>query len=455
MRGLVIGGAASGVGKTTVACALLAAFRHRGRRVQPFKVGPDYIDPGHHAAAAGVASRNVDTVLVPPRVAQDLFARAAARCDIAIVEGVMGLFDGRNRTTGAGSTAEVGRLMGLPVVVVLDVSRIARTAGAIALGCTRFDPDLNVAGFILNRVSSPDHAATAREAVESATGLPVFGALRRDPAIELPERHLGLVPAAEQEIDGVVDRLAALAERELDLDGLWAVSGQADPTAIGASMPVPADPRPRAAGIAVARDAAFSFYYEDSLDLLVDAGAELLPFSPLADQALPHGTQGVYLGGGFPELFAAELAANASMRAAMQTAAHTGLPMYGECGGLMYLGDSLIDFDGVDHRMAGVVPLRSVMSRERVTLGYRTARALRPSPLLDTGQQITGHEFHYSVLDAQVPEATAAYHLAEPDTHEGYARGNVLASYVHVHFGASPGLARRFVEHCAQVQPLR
>ncbi len=205
--------------------------------------------------------------------------------------------------------------------------------------------------------------------------------------------------------------------------------------------------------IAVARDAAFSFYYEDSLDLLEEAGAELMAFSPLADGSLPAGTQGVYIGGGFPELFAADLAANSSMRASLRQAAERGMPIYGECGGLMYLGETLTDFEGRSHEMASVVPLHSVMERERVTLGYRTARALRASPILDVGEEIIGHEFHYSVLKTPVDEGTAAYRVAEREVNEGYAGGNVLASYVHVHFGANPTLAPRFVARCASTSP--
>ena len=452
MRGLVVAGMASGVGKTTVACALMAAFRRRGDRVQPFKAGPDYIDPSHHALAAGAPSRNLDTVLVPPAVVQQLFRRVAARADIAIIEGVMGLFDGRSGADDEGSTAQIAKLLGAPVVVVIDASRIARTAGAMALGCIDFDPEVNVVGFILNRVGSPGHAQTAAAAIETATGRRVFGAIPRDSLIQIPERHLGLVPTNEKApARDFLERLADRAERHLDLDALWDAAAHLRQTVADDEVIEEAAVfEPGHARIAVARDRAFSFYYEDSLELLEAAGAELVSFSPLADGSLPAGTQGIYIGGGFPELFAAELSANTAMRSALRRAAERGMPIYGECGGLMYLGQALTDFEGRQHTMAGVAPMRSVMQRDHVSLGYRTARALRSSPILQAGEQVMGHEFHYSVPSAPVKEATAAYSLGERgDACEGYAQGNVLASYVHVHFGADPRLARRFVARCA------
>lgn len=376
----------------------------------------------------------------------------------------MGLFDGRTGSAGEGSTADVARLLDAPVVVVIDVSKTARTAGAIALGCARFDPGLAVTGFILNRVGSPAHARAAREAVEAATGLPVLGAFPRDAELTLPERHLGLVPTAESTPSAAfMDRLAAVAEQHLDLDRIWQCAQRHDPGA--ATMPgedraaspelFPSEPVDQRAVLAVARDRAFSFYYEDSLDLLRAWGAELAPFSPLADADLPTGCQGVYLGGGFPEVYAAELAANRPMHAALQRAARVGLPIYGECGGLMYLGRELTDFEGGRHPMVGLIPGASAMQRRRVTVGYRSVRAQRTSLLLPAGATIVGHEFHYSELAAPLPAATAAYRVAErADAPEGFTDGNVLASYVHLHFGADPALPRRFVAACARIPPL-
>jgi cobyrinic acid a,c-diamide synthase len=450
VRRLVIAGAASGVGKTTVACALLAGVRARGLRVQPFKAGPDYIDPGYHEAAAGLPSRTLDSFLLPPDVLRGLFADAARRADIAVVEGMMGLFDGRDGLSETGSTAEIAKLLGAPVIVVLDVAAAARSAGAIALGCARFDPALAVVGFVLNKVAGETHARWAREAVELATGLPVLGAIPLDPRLALPERHLGLVPIAERALTPTdVDHLAQVAEQRLDLDRMLALADRpwsAGPGPEGLSPDASAARVP----IAIARDEAFHFYYPDSLELLERSGAELVPFSPLRDRALPRGVRGAYIGGGFPELFAGALADNREMHASLRTAAARDVVLYAECGGLMYVGETLTDLDGRAHRMVGLVPARSEMTRDRLTLGYRTARALRASPLLGEGEVVRGHEFHWSTLAAKPARSASAYAFTErPGQVEGFAADRLLASYLHLHFGTRPEMARRFVARCA------
>ncbi|MEA2641032.1 MAG: cobyrinic acid a,c-diamide synthase [Chloroflexota bacterium] len=457
MRRLIVAGLASGVGKTTITCALLAAYARRGHRVQPFKAGPDYLDPTHHTAAAGRPSRNLDAVMLPPAALRELFARAAAGADLSVIEGVMGLFDGRTGHGEAGSTAQLAKLLAAPVVLVLDVVRVARTAGAVALGACSFDPTVPIAGFILNRVGSDAHARTCSEAIETATGLPVLGAVPRDEGAFFPERHLGLVPATETLWSAErTAQLASLAERHLDLARLWDIAGAAPlPVSDPGPWLFPAEAQPQCATIAVAQDAAFGFYYADSLDLLHAWGAEFAPFSPLADVALPPGTQGVYVGGGFPELHAAELAANVPMQRALRQAAQAGLPIYGECGGLMYLGRSLTDFAGARHSMVGLVPFDSRMTRDRLTLGYRAVTTLRASPLLRAGVSVIGHEFHYSELDASPPETTAAYRVdGSAPRWEGYLTDSVLASYVHVHFASDPAIAQRFIAKCTAAAPL-
>jgi len=453
---LVVAGVASGVGKTTIVCALLAALHRRGLRVQPFKAGPDYIDPSYHALAAGVPSRNLDGYLLEAPVLRSLFARAAARADISLVEGVMGLYDGRDGTSEVGSTAEVAKLIGAPVLVVIDAQAIARTAGAIALGLVRFDPDLPIAGFLLNRVGSPTHSRWLTESIEQATGLPVLGALPRDDLLALPERHLGLVPTSELAPPAAFfERLAHLAERHFALDRILAIAATARALEMADVDLLLDDPRRPRARIAIARDEAFSFYYEDGLELLSASGAELIPFSPLRDGALPQGVQGVYIGGGFPELYADALAENAPMREAIRRAARCGAVVYGECGGLMYLGRTLSDLGGRAHPMVGLVPLNSVMRGARLTLGYRTLTAVRSSPLLGQGERVRGHEFHWSELDAPAVAGTAAYRLAERDgALEGYATERVLASYVHLHFGSRIAMARRLVATCADAPRL-
>jgi len=449
MRRVMIAGLTSGVGKTTICCALLAAYARRGSTVQPFKVGPDYIDPSHHTFVAGRPSRNLDSVLLTPDRLRASLISAAHGADICLIEGVMGLFDGRG-SDGAGSSAAVAKLLSTPIVVVLDVSHTAHTAGAMALGCVALDPAIEVVGFILNRVASPSHAQIATEAVERATGLPVLGALPRDPQLTLPERYLGLIPTGEVvPAADLTDRLVAVAEAHLALDRIWAVAATGPLTS--AALPASEEPPRRRVTVALARDRAFSFYYEDSLDVLRDAGADLVPFSPLTDAALPPGTEGVYLGGGFPELFAEELAANQPMHASLRAAAGNGRPIYGECGGLMYLGRSLADPAGHSWPMVGLVPCHSHMGAARVTVGYRTITALRPSPLMRSGTTSIGHEFHYSQPAEPVDPASAAYALAERGgSLEGYVQGSVLASYVHLHFGTEPGMAARFVEACAR-----
>lgn len=440
---LVIAGVASGTGKTTITTALCAAFTRRGLKVQPFKAGPDYIDPTYHTQAAGRACRNLDSFLLDRETLRSLFARAAARADVSIVEGVMGLFDGRDGTTETGSTAEVAKVIDAPVVVVLDVSAQARTAAAVALGCVRYDPDLRIRGFVLDRVGSATHARWASEAVEAATGLPVFGAVPTDPALALPERHLGLVPTSERALTpSYIDHLAGVAERHIALDRLREIA------AAGAALvtPTPARAAPPTARIAIARDEAFGFYYEDGLEILELAGAELAPFSPLADAALPKGTGGLYIGGGFPELFARELAANRSMRGAIREAVEGGAAVFAECGGLMYLGKSLVDRGGTYHEMVGLIPVETAMRRDRPVLGYRTLTARRDGPLLARGETVRAHEFHYSELTGSAPEDRAAFDVAERagEVH-GYATDRVLASYMHIHFGSKPSMARRFV----------
>ena len=447
-RGFVIAGTESGVGKTTVTGGVLGALRRRALRVQPFKAGPDYIDPSYHARAAGRPSRNLDAWMLPPAALRELFGRACAGADVAVVEGVMGLFDGRAGEDEAGSTAQIAKLLGLPVVLVVDAGRMARSAAAMVLGYQRFDPALTVAGVILNNVASDGHFAMCRAPIEAITGVPVLGRLPHRPDLTLPERHLGLVPTVEgPAADTYFDELVALTAREVDLDALLRLAAPVQPGEETGLFP--SQPQPVQARLAVALDRAFSFYYEDTLDLLAAWGAEVVPFSPLADAALPAGVDGVYIGGGFPELYAAELAANRPLIASLRRAAAAGLPVYGECGGLMYLGESIEDFDGRVHPMTGIVPLRSRLQGARLTIGYRTVQARRSTPLLRPGETVRGHEFHWSTLTAPPSPDTAAYHLRETGAGEGFAAGSVLASYVHLHFGADARLAPRLVAACA------
>lgn len=455
MKAFVLAGVSSGVGKTTIATGVIGALARRGLRVQPFKAGPDYIDPTYHSTAAGVPSRNLDGWMLGRDALLELFQRAAAKADVAVVEGVMGLFDGPRSIGegGAGSTADLAKTLGAPVVLVVDASKMAQSAAALVLGYKSYDPALRVAGVILNNIGSEGHYRMTAQPIESATGLPVLGYLPRGEELKLPERHLGLVPTVEGPAGrDYFERVAERVARHIDLDRLLALAADVRLTP-RAPVLFPAKPVPRRCAIAVARDKAFSFYYQDSLDLLEAWGAELRLFSPLADAALPGregDVAGVYIGGGFPEMYAGELAANAAMKASLREAASRGVPVYGECGGLMYLGESIVDMEGRRQPMVGLTPARSTMDKRKLTLGYRTVRARRATPILGVGDEVRGHEFHWSVLEGAQDAATATYDvLDQPGRVEGYAVGSVTASYVHLHLGARPGLARRFVETCA------
>ncbi len=456
---LLIAGTHSGVGKTTVTVGLITVLRARGLAVQPFKVGPDYIDPTYHTLAAGQPCRNLDTWMVPADQVRALFVHAARQADIAVFEGVMGLYDGFGYDDETGSTAQVAKLLRAPTVLVLDASAMARSAGAAALGYQRFDLDLPLAGFIVNRVSSESHGRGVAATIQRATGLPVLGWLPRDPALEIPERHLGLVPTAEPgRWHAFVDAAAHVVERHLDLDRLLAIAGKAPPLVVADTALVRPGGQRSAVGrrprIAVARDEAFNFTYEDNLDLLQAAGAEIVFFSPLRDTALPPGTAGVILSGGFPELYASQLAANAGMRQALHQAYGQGMPIYAECGGLMYLTEAIVDLDGRGHPMVGLLPGRSVMTG-RLTLSYRLAQAAGDSWLLTAGETVRGHEFHYSVWEGRPANLPPACELLPPSGEgefrlEGAQVDNLWASYVHVHFWGKPELAGRFVEACRQ-----
>ncbi|MCY3638438.1 MAG: cobyrinate a,c-diamide synthase [Chloroflexi bacterium] len=451
---IVLAGTRSGVGKTTIATGIMGALARRGLRVQPFKCGPDYIDPSYHLMACGVPSRNIDTWMLSHQTALELYGRAAQSAEVAVVEGVMGLYDGHANLTEQGSTAEVAKLLSVPIILIANAARVARSIAAEVLGFQQFDPSVNIAGVVLNGLGSPRHLEFCKPPIEDATGLPVLGYMPRREDLRVPERHLGLIPTVE----GVVveqwfDELTSQIESTIDLDRLLEIAKQADTPRVSPNV-FPAEPQSRIARIAIAQDKAFSFYYQDSLDMLEAWGAELVPFSPLADAALPAGVGGVYIGGGFPEIFARELAANERMKQSIREAHARGRAIYAECGGLMYLGKALTDFDGAAHEMVGLIPARSSMSKGRLTLGYREVEALSDGALLAKGETARGHEFHWSVADSPSSAEHAAYAVRSQDGRiEGFRAGILTASYIHIHMGSRPGMAQRFVEQCANAQP--
>lgn len=448
---VVIAGVRSGVGKTTIATGIMGALTRRGYRVQPFKAGPDYIDPSYHELACGAPSRNLDTWLLPHRAVVELFQRASAQGQISVVEGVMGVFDGHSSLSEEGSTAQLAKLLNAPVILVADAAKVARSVAAEVLGYQQFDSNLRIAGVILNGVGGPRHLEFCQPQIEATTGLPVLGYLPRREEFVQPERHLGLIPTVEGTV--VQDWYNALidqVEETIDLERIVQLASTARPPQVPSEV-YPAEPQPKRAVIAIARDKAFSFYYQDSLDLLESWGAELVSFSPLEDNCLPEGAGGIYIGGGFPEMFARELSENIPMQQSLQEAVRRGVPVYAECGGLMYLGQSLSDLEGTQYPMTGILPVVSSMKERRLTLGYREVESLTDSPLLRLGQRVRGHEFHWSVLEQLPNPEQSVYRVIDQDNRpEGFQAGSVWASYIHIHLGSDPALAPRFVDACAK-----
>ncbi|MGW6156410.1 cobyrinate a,c-diamide synthase [Streptomyces sp. NPDC055144] len=477
MPRLVIAAPSSGSGKTTVATGLMAAFAGRGLAVSPHKVGPDYIDPGYHALATGRPGRNLDAYLCGPELVAPLFAHGARGCDLAVVEGVMGLFDGVSGQGELASTAHVAKLLRAPVVLVVDASSQARSVAALVHGFASFDPEVRLAGVILNKVGSDRHEAILREALDES-GVPVFGALHRGGEVLTPSRHLGLVPVAERGAEAVaaVAAMGEMVRAGCDLDALYAVARGAGPLDCAAwdaaevlgSLPQPGPSRNRVSApapgprtpdgldvpdrtvndkprVAVAGGAAFTFSYAEHSELLAAAGAEVVAFDPLRDEQLPDGTRALVIGGGFPEMYASELSANEPLRKAVGELARSGAPVVAECAGLLYLARSL---DG--QPMCGVLDADARMS-ERLTLGYRDAVAVSDSMLAANGTRVRGHEFHRTVVEPGAG-ATPAWGITRPERRvEGFVQGGVHASYLHVHWASVPQAARRIVAQATEV----
>ena len=458
-RGIVIAGTQSGSGKTTISLGIMAWLVRKGFCVAPFKVGPDFIDPGHHGRITGVPSRNLDGWMLDRAYNRATFDHGASRADLAVVEGVMGLYDGYSGTSEAGSTAQMAKWLDLPVVLVVNGKSMARSAAALVKGFVEFDPDLSIAGVIFNNLGSPSHFEYLKSALEGY--IPVLGGIQRREEIRIPERHLGLVTDDEHLLDPrAVDALADLIEESLDTHALLAAmgKGKVDKKDIGGAggmgSPGPKD-RLR---IGVARDSAFCFYYPENLEALEAAGAELVFFSPIGDRELPSGISGLYFGGGYPELFAEKLCANVKMRRAVARASQGGMPIYGECGGFMYLGSAIVDHGGKEYEMTGCFPFTLELLPRLKSLGYREVSLKAAGPLGPVGTRIRGHEFHYSQIqdsnshqDFQEAYPSKIYDWASrrgPGGQEGYLIRQTLGSYVHLHFGSNPRAARSLVQSC-------
>ena len=454
---IVLAGTHSGVGKTTLTLGLLTAFRRRGIKVQPFKVGPDYIDPGLHKAAAGVTSHNLDSWMGSSEKVRELFIKRAKGMDISLVEGVMGLFDGARGQGERGSTAQVAKIIEAPVILVFSAQGLARSAAALINGYRSFDPNLQVCGVIANGVGSETHRQFIKDVLAEELGVPLLGALVKQKDIVMPQRHLGLLPAAENKVlDQTLTALAQLVEEQIDLTKLLSLAQQAP--ALKASALLPEAQSFKGVRLAVARDEAFNFYYQDSLDYLVELGATLVFFSPLRDTKLPPDVDGIYIGGGFPEQFLPMLSANQLLKQELVERSQQAMPVYAECGGFMYLCESITDLAGQCFAGVGLVPARVKMGQRLAALGYVQARLTKTCLLGEPGMILKGHEFHWSTME-DLPAEVNVYQLTggrgQEGRGEGYASKEILASYVHIHFRYNPGAAQNFLMACQKYRARR
>jgi cobyrinic acid a,c-diamide synthase len=446
---LIIAGERSGVGKTTITLAILAFLAQKEAKVQSYKVGPDYIDPMFHTAVTGRPCRNLDPVLTSESYVQACYARHCQTVDYALIEGVMGLFDGIpfEQCSDFASTAHIARLLKLPVLLVIDCARLSGSVAAIAAGYQHLDPEVSIIGVILNRVGSDRHLFLLRQALE-LINLPILGVLYRSDRLTIPDRHLGLIPTDElSQLNQLFAQLATLAAQSFNWEKLLPLLSPSPPLPLSSLFPSP--PLPLSPRIAIARDRAFNFYYPDNLDLLTANGAELVFWSPLEESKLPENIHGLYLGGGFPEMFAETLSANLPLRQQLKTAILAGLPTYAECGGLMYLCQSLIDFAGKVWPMVGILPTQTVMG-QKLTLGYRQAIAFN-GPFLSPGNTLRGHEFHRSYLSMESESPLFSLQGLLPSDSpriEGWHHSQLHASYLHLHFGATSPFLKNFLQSC-------
>ncbi len=451
---VVIAATQSGSGKTTIVTGILAALRARGLRVQSYKIGPDYIDPGYHELASGCPGHNLDTWLVPPARLREIFARTSEQADIVIIEGVMGLYDGGRK--GVSSTAEIAKLLDAPVLLVIDAKSMGASAAAIALGFQQYDPSVRLAGVILNRLGSPTHETMIADALAKLQ-IPLYGALRRDEMLRMPERHLGLLPVTENKEAEVVAKIGAAVAEQVDIAKILELADQAEAFVLSPASALQPEAEKKVR-IAVAKDEAFSFYYPESLQLLAEHGAELVFFSPLQDKELPA-ADGLLLGGGFPEMFAGQLYANESMRASLRKQAAAGMPVHAECGGFMYLMEKLVDFSGKVYPMTGVIPGTAQMNKKLQMVGYVEAELQQDTVLGPRGMRLHGHEFHFSSEQAEQADYPRAFQFTRMRNQAkypaGYAKNNILGSYLHLHFAGCPEAAVHFIEQCAAFRNLQ
>ena len=439
---VIIAATQSGAGKTTITSGILAALKKRGLNVQPYKVGPDYIDTGFHEIASGKISHNLDSWLVGEKKLSESFFMPLERSRIAVIEGVMGLYDGG--VGGVSSTAEISLILRCPVILVIDAKSMGTSAAAVALGFREFNKNVNLAGVILNRVGSDSHKKIIVDALEKIN-IKCFGAIKRNAEFVLPERHLGLVPTAENNFAGIIEKICATVESELDIDKIIEVANSAP--VVNVEIPTVKKISPTVK-IAVAKDAAFNFYYEESLQELEKLGAEIVYFSPLDDETLPENISGLIIGGGFPEMFAEKLQSNKKIRAAIRTAAENNLPIYAECGGFMYLMNSITDFSGKNFEMCGVIPARAVMTDKLQMVGYVEAEILQDCIIGKAGDKLHAHEFHFSTAETDRNIFNCKRMRTGKTFRAGFFTENIVASYLHIHFAGCPRAAENLVNAC-------
>lgn len=445
---LVVAGVTSSVGKTSISIAVMKALKEKGYKVQGFKVGPDYIDPSYHNTITGRQSRNLDPWLMGEKGVLVSFYNTSRDADFAVIEGVMGLFDGLSGASNFASTAHIAKLLKSPVVLVMDAAKAARSIAAVALGFTKFDPSIKIAGLILNNVAGEKHAKYCTDAIKQKVKVPVLGIIKRNKEIELQERHLGLVPTSERkELQEKVTAVAKYMQEQIDVEKMVSIAKKVPKLHIKTNH----ISKKFDAKIAVALDESFNFYYADNLDTLRSMGAELEFFSPVNDETIPD-ADGLYLGGGFPEVLADRLEKNSSMLNAIRNAASNGMPIYAECGGLMYLTKSITEFDGKKHSMVNLFDADTIMDK-KLTLSYTEAKVANECLIAKASKTVRGHEFHYSRIDNVPKDARFAYKLSKGKgvngSLDGFMEYNTLASYMHLHF-ANRTFAENFLNACKE-----
>lgn len=452
---LIIAGERSGVGKTTITLALLSWLKNQGKSIQSFKVGPDYIDPMFHTAITGLPCRNLDPILTSEDYVKSCFSYHSQQADISIIEGVMGLYDGvpNDKSFCYGSTAYIAKLLKIPVILIIDCSKLSTSIGAIAYGYVNLDPEVKIVGIILNKVGSEKHLSLLKEGLKICS-IPIVGVWFREKNIELPSRHLGLIPTEEitthQEI---FKQLAVIAENSFSWDLLMPYLKEKKTNVnykVSDNYYYFIPNKRYKLRIAIAKDKAFNFYYQDNFDILEKLGVELVFFSPIHDDKIPDNIQGIYLGGGFPEIFASELAKNITMIKSLKQAINSGIFTYAECGGMMYLSEKIIDFDGKSWEMVGVLPNIAIMD-QKLTLGYREAKILIKNKLFKNNITLRCHEFHRS-KNSDIPNLPIAeikdYYTQQILSYQGWQIKNIYASYLHIHFGNIIFQIEQFLQQC-------